>query len=108
MTLEVTREEVIEMATLAVIASIPMGMRFLHHNAGLKIEDVREMLVAQFKNSHSMYIEYFSGRMMKFRAQQVTPGVWAFNDSINTEYQSWGVKYSGYEALLVAVREAKK
>ena len=97
MELRLSDQEVIKMAKLAILASRPVGLGFLHHMPKLKEEDIQLEV-----NDNGLYIDYYQGRMVKFNASKIDKGMWYFNDTINPEYQSWIGSYPTYEALASA------
>lgn len=97
MIIKATDDQVIEMAKLAIMNSIPMGMGFLHFRSELKKEDINLEII-----NGEVYLDYVQGRMVKFWATKKEDG-WKFDDSINPEYQSWCSKYPSYQALFEAV-----
>lgn len=90
-----TYEQVIEMAKLAILASRPVGLGFLHYQSDLKKEDI------EIKCSHvGVHIDYFQGRMVKFYADKLeSTGEWFFPDVTNYEFQSWKSRYDSYREL---------
>lgn len=105
MIIKCTPEEVIEMGKLAVLASQPVGMGFLHYQAGLKKEEIQ---FADFElRSDSLSIDYYQGRMVKFNGRKVANG-WEFADVITPDYQSWMRHYPSYKDLYeAAIKENK-
>ena len=98
MVIKATDEQVIEMGKLAILASQPMGMGFLHHDPGLAKDDI-----ALVVEHGGLYIDYYMGRMVKFNARKSVDGKeWSFSDSIRSDYQSWIGTYPGYQALFDA------
>lgn len=100
MILKATDVEVVEMAKLAIMASKPMGMGYLHYNHGLKMEDIDIPIPVG-----DLSIDYWQGRMVKFYARRA--GIdWNFMpDVLDQEYQSWCVVYKDYSELLRAAQE---
>ena len=98
MILTLTDEQVVEMGKLAVLASSPAGMGFLHYDPRL----TKDAIQLDIKRD-SLHIDYYQGRMVKFSARRVSDGKWEFSDSINREYQSWIDTYPSYQALADAV-----
>lgn len=98
---DLTDEQVISMGKLAVMASSPMGMGFLHYQAGLKPEDIQLEIRGDY--NPGLYIDYYQGRMVKFRGWKKPEG-WEFPDTISHEYESWIRTYPSYEALANAAR----
>lgn len=96
MKITATDAQVEQMAKLAVLASVPMGMGFLRHDPDLAIGDISLDM-----NDRGLYIDYYRGRMVKFGGRK-REGGWEFNDTISLDYQSWGRKYPSYQALFDA------
>lgn len=89
-----TKEQVIKMAKLAIMASVPVGMGFLHHRPDLKEEEIQ---------LEEPSVDYFCGRMVKFWARDNKDGSWDFADTIRDDYQSWINIYPSYQALFEEV-----
>lgn len=88
MLIQATDEQVKRMGVLAVMASRPMGMGFLHYKPDLSAADVEAQLEVTTGFKPGLFIDYFQGRMVKFRAWKKADG-WEFPDSISHEYESW-------------------
>lgn len=80
---------------LAIEASIPMGMGRLHFDPNQLIDD-KDLPISQL----GAFVDYFGGRMVKFRCGQEEPGTWRVNEPPNIEYQSWMAHYPTYRDLL--------
>lgn len=96
-----TDEQVVKMAKLAIMASSPMGMGILHYDAGLKSEDIQLEIRSDY--NPGLFVDYYQGRMVKFRAWKKPKG-WEFPDTISYEYESWIRKYPNYETLAEAAK----
>lgn len=97
MILAATDAQVKKMAVLAINASKPMGLGYLHYKPGDISPDVIEM------GGEELYIDYYEGRMVKFFGRKKEEGKWEFRDDVNPDYQSWCMKYNGYDALFKEV-----
>jgi hypothetical protein len=100
MRFKATDEQVMKMCALAVAASSPVGMGFLHYSPDhtFEPEDFAGSL-----NPHGAFLDYVSGRMVKltlFRTDE--PGVWEAADMISSDCQSWIFTYPSYGALATA------
>lgn len=102
--MKLTNEQVVKMAKLAILASVPMGMGFLHHNPNLTEADLTDIKV----KDGGLYIDYYQGRMVKFNATWNTniggERDWTFGFE-NIEYQSWLHKYPSYDELAKAAKD---
>ena len=98
MNMNLTDAQVIQMGKLAIMASVPMGMGFLHYQPGLKAEDIQLEVRAD-----GLFIDYYQGRMVKFYARKKEDG-WHFPDAVSRDYQSWVDTYPSYDALVDAVK----
>lgn len=96
MLIPATDAQVIEMGKLAVLASRPMGMGFLHHDASLTKAQI-DLEV----RGNSLSIDYYQGRMVKFYGRKQADG-WEFSDQISSEYESWIRTYPSYRELFEA------
>jgi len=95
MIIKLTDEQVIEMGKLAILASRPMGMGFLHYRSNLNKEDIN--LEIKFE---SLSIDYYQGRMVKFNARKMGENSWDFHpEETQFDYQSWKVAYDSYQIL---------
>lgn len=92
--MKLTNEQIIKMAKLAIMASVPMGMGFLHHKPDMTEADITDLEV----DGNGLYIDYYQGRMVKFCASKYPDGSWSFGN-VSFEYQSWICKYPSYEKL---------
>jgi hypothetical protein len=101
MKLEATDEQVVRMGQLAVMASVPVGMGILHYDASLKPTDIR--LEVRGGDNPGLFIDYFQGRMVKFRCWK-RDGGFEFPDTISHEYESWIATYPSYDALFTAAK----
>ena len=98
MNIQLTNEQVLEMARLAILASNPVGLGFLHYKGDLKKEDIKVEVVGD-----RIDIDYYDGRMVKFHAFKTNPSYWGFNDTISYDYQSWKSRYDSYLELAKVV-----
>ena len=94
--MKLTDEQVIKMAKLAILASVPVGMGHLHHQPDLTEDDITNIEI----NNGRITVDYYQGRMVKFYGKKETTG-WEFG-ACHHEYQSWIRKYPTYEALAEA------
>lgn len=101
MLIQATDDEVIEMGKLAILASDPMGVGYLHHRPGMTKDDIADLEI----RGNALHIDYYQGRMVKFGARK-TPDGWEFMDSISSEYESWIRDYADYRALHDAAASA--
>ena len=96
---------VTKMAIMAVLSSYPVGMGNLHHNPRLSEQDISEEIDKQVVKGH-VYIDYHTGRMVKFHANKGSDGLWEFPDIISDDYQSWKSRYDNYTVLMGAAEAA--
>lgn len=101
MVIEATAEQVTEMAKLAILNSVPVGMGKLAYNPDLQLEDIHVS-----SGTHGISVDYYGGRMVKFHARRVDDNKWEVSDTTSEDYQSWKPKYGSYQALLDAVRKS--
>lgn len=94
MVIDATKDQVIEMGKLAVLASRPVGMGFLQHQANL----TKDQIALEPERGGDLYIDYYMGRMVKFSARKVEGG-YRFSDTISPDYESWIIDYPDYRAL---------
>lgn len=94
--MKLTDEQVIKMAKLAILASVPAGLGWLHADATLTEERIDDLEIEY----NSLYVDYYQGRMVKFQAKK-NGDEWTFGN-VHHEYQSWIRKYPTYEALAEA------
>lgn len=89
-----TDEQLKKMAALAVNASRPMGMGFLHFQN-------REYKPEEFDVSKGLSLDYHQGRMVKLYVNRaVNSDIIKLPDNApDIEYQSWASKYPTYRAL---------
>jgi hypothetical protein len=99
LTINATDDQVLEMGKLAVLASRPVGMGFLHYQSGL----TKEMVELEIQDGYNpgLFIDYYQGRMVKFQGWKKGER-WEFHDTIDREYQSWIAEYPSYQALFEA------
>jgi len=100
MTFAATDEQIQKMCVLAVQASSPMGMGFLHYRPGdhFKPEDFP-------LSDHGVSLDYVEGRMVKLRMRRLGGAgthIWEAPNVISSAYESWIVTYPSYEALAKA------
>lgn len=100
MLIPATDAQVEEMGKLAVLASAPMGMGFLHHKP-----DLQKDAIVLDVNERGLFIDYYQGRMVKFRGWKKQNG-WEFPDQISSEYESWIRTYRDYRELFEAAEKA--
>lgn len=97
-----TNEQMLQMATNAVMASEPFGMGHIHYDARLASYTVKELLREDL-NKGQLAIDYFQGRMVKFYARKdYDSDTWVINDPNLTpriEYQSWAKRFQTYQEL---------
>jgi hypothetical protein len=93
-------EQILELKRLAINASSPMGLGFLHYeNKEYTADEVKEL------TEPVPYLDYFNGRMVKLWVNAVRkfPGYFEAPDQDpNPGYQSWVRKYPTWGALLTA------
>jgi hypothetical protein len=101
MRIRATDEQVSKMCALAVQASAPMGMGFLHFdtNTVFTPEDF------PIKAATAVYLDYVQGRMVKLGMRRGGPDIWDAPDQISGEYESWIVRYPSYELAEAAGAE---
>lgn len=90
--MKLTDKQVIKMAKLAILASVPMGMGFLHHKPNMTKNDINIEI-----KDNGLNIDYYQGRMVKFYANK-NEDDWSFG-KVHPEYQSWCNKYNSYKTL---------
>lgn len=100
MELPVSDVEVAKMAALAVRASKPMGMGFLHFRQSDDSIPHTEFL--DTVKGGKISIDYHNGRMVKFYARRIEENKWSFDDTITPDYQSWCITYPDCETLALA------
>lgn len=106
MLVKIDDADVIKMGQLAVMASSPMGLGHFHFDPNLKEEEEVELPQIPFEsNARGLFIDYFQGRMVKFRAWKKENGRWEFPDEISSAYESWVHKYPSYQALIDAAKK---
>lgn len=98
MIINITDEQMIKMAKLAVLYSEPMGLGYLHYRP-MKIEDITEVKI----NNGGIFIDYYEGRMVKFQARKIEDGKWDVNERTSYDYQSWKKRFDSYLALALEV-----
>jgi hypothetical protein len=103
MTLNLSNKQVTKMAKLAILASVPVGMGFLHYRPDLKEEDMTNV---DATDGH-IYIDYYQGRMVKFNGERNLDGTWKFPDNTSYEYQSWKQVYPSYAELAEKVKDVQ-
>jgi len=98
MNLHCTDDQMKRMAALAVNASFPAGLGFLHFRQELHVtaDDIP-------LRGDVIVIDYYEGRMVKFRARKVGDDTWNVPDRISGEYESWITTYDSYQHLFDAV-----
>lgn len=113
MILKVTTDEMKKMAVLAINASSPMGMGFLHFkNKEYTMADLENYLKdtgifggnAVGKNPKNgvteIQLDYVEGRMCKFHAKKDSDTAWeVWPDQLQYDYQSWKGVYPTWEKL---------
>lgn len=102
---QATDAQVLRMARLAILASIPVGLGMLHFNPALKESDIVVELEGQ-EGREQLHVDYYQGRMTKFNAWKYAGGGWQFRDTVDIEYQSWIKTYPDYQALYDASVQA--
>lgn len=102
MKFKATDDQVKQMAVNAINASRQFGMGFLSSGA----DALRGELDLQERHDklRELHIDYYNGRMVKFHAREVEPGVWeAWPDLPRGDYQSWCGQYPTMKMLLSSV-----
>lgn len=89
-----TEDQVKSIAALAVNASKPMGMGFIH------FQD-REYLPEEFDVAGGVHLDYCDGRMVKLSITK-EQGCWSIDDRISIDYESWMSTYPTVQDLLLA------
>jgi hypothetical protein len=89
----------IRAAMLAIAASEPMGMGFLHY-APADDNPSEETVRAECLNARGISIDYYNGRMVKLYLDKAKDGTYNIpSHPANIEYQSWVRRYPTYDAL---------
>lgn len=99
MTITATDEQVMKMCALAVNASVPMGLGWLHATSE---EFTPEQFSKAVVGNSGCFLDYVQGRMVKLRMWRRAAGQWEIPDSLRLEYESWGSTYPTYAALAKA------
>lgn len=99
MIVDITEDQMLQVAANAVNASVPVGMGFLQHeNKEYTVEDMRSAL-----HKGGVYLDYFHGRMVKMNIKKEESG-YILPDSVPTiDYQSWAYTYPTYLDLVQSV-----
>jgi hypothetical protein len=103
--MRVNDDELKAMMKLAILASVPVGMGFLHHDPTLTADKIND--IGDYIHGTSASIDYYRGRMVKFNAWKYEDG-WEFERPISSDYQSWSRRYNSYEELYNAVKEQER
>lgn len=93
MIVKITDEQVLKMARLAILASVAVGMGVLHYDRDLRDEDIAVKI-----EPTGVFVDYYQGRMVKFRAWRRDDGQWEFPDTISND-ESWIRMYPTYDSL---------
>lgn len=101
-------DQIRKMAALAVNASVPAGMGFMHFKpTEYKPEEI-DLNFDQFghkfgKKEGSVNLDYYEGRMVKLTITNVGADRWRVSDNApHPEYQSWAKTYPTYQELAKA------
>jgi len=93
-----TKDQVSKMGVLAINASVPMGMGFLHATAG--DYSLEELEKAHGKDclldpEGNLFLDYFEGRMVKLSIRKAgkSGNVYETRDVAHPDYQSWCKTY---------------
>lgn len=91
-------EIVKKMAALAVNASVPVGMGFIHYKEKEYVpSDFNKVFLGDFFS-----IDYWEGRMVKMHLRKKDGGWEPINENLSSDYQSWCGKYTTYDDLYKA------
>lgn len=99
MLIRATDEQIRKMCVLAVNASSPMGLAFLHFkpDTEFKPEDFQSAVTPR-----GCFLDYVQGRMVKLRMWNKGDGLWEAPDTISHEYESWIARYPSFGELAAA------
>jgi len=101
-----TAQQVREACALAVNASSPMGMGWLHFQAGHEFtaDDIKPYQ----REDGTFDLDYVEGRMVKLYIRRLSPERWEiWSDPPRSDYQSWCRTYPSYRDLLTAAGVTK-
>lgn len=107
MEFKATEDQVWEIMTNAINASVPAGMGFFHfENKNYTVEEVKKELAVDGygrPQKDEVYADYFAGRMVKLSIRKVQDGVWKMKDEFRDDYQSFCHKYPTPLDLIASV-----
>jgi hypothetical protein len=106
MKFKATDEQVKEVVALAINASVPAGMGFLHFDPS-KVFRAADIKIGHSGDMRVIDVDYAQGRMVKLliRESATNPGIWQVvrpAGSPTPDYQSWISTYPSLEKLLEA------
>ena len=99
MIVDITQDQVLQIAANAVNTSSPMGMGFLH----AKEKEYTSSDVESAVGERGIDLDCFDGRMVKLYIPVVEGGYCFPDHEPRHDYQSWAGKYPSYQKLIESV-----